>query len=128
MSAPTHDHAWLPAPLPSALERFGRAAVVLVAVDFDGVVSEIVDERSAARPLPASARALERLSTAKSTRVALVSGRTLADLVARAQPTAAMVVVASHGAEVAGVDLRLDDTQVRLRDQVIAAMRTIQSR
>ncbi|MGB8384382.1 MAG: trehalose-phosphatase [Dermatophilaceae bacterium] len=128
MSMSTPDRAWLPAPLQAAIDGFGRTEDVLVAVDFDGVLSEIVEQRSAARPLPASTRALERLSTAPGTRVALVSGRTLQDLVARAQPTAAMAVIASHGAETAGVDLRLNAAQVRLRDEVVTAMQTIWSR
>lgn len=114
--------------LDAALERFAKAATVLVAVDFDGVLSEIVEERGAARPVPASAEALERLSLADGTHVALVSGRTLKDLLALARPTAGMVVIASHGAEVAGLDLRLDAAQVRLREHVIADLEAIRER
>ncbi|MGV1007975.1 MAG: trehalose-phosphatase [Dermatophilaceae bacterium] len=125
MSEADQDGPALPSPQGAALDRLADAAVLLVAVDFDGVLSEIVPDRSAARPLPASVRALKRLSSAAGTTVALVSGRTLSDLRALAQPTDAMLVVASHGAEVAGVQLGLDPAQVHLREEVIAAMRTV---
>lgn len=114
--------------LEAAISRLGRVRRVLVAVDFDGVLAEIVLQREAARPLPASIRALERLSVADRTHVAIVSGRELADLMALANPSAAMTVVASHGAEVAGVDLRLSPGQVTLRHEVIVALEAISSR
>jgi len=116
------------AALHSAVNRFAEAGRVLVAVDFDGVLAEIVGRRSAARPLPASIRALERLSVAHGTHVAIVSGRQLADLTALAQPSPAMTVVASHGAEVAGTGLRLSPAEVALRDEVTAALQAISSR
>jgi trehalose 6-phosphate phosphatase len=114
--------------LDAALQQFGKAERVLIAVDFDGVLAEIVEERGAARPLPASAAALERLSLADGTHVALVSGRTLEDLLAMARPTASMAVIASHGAEVAGVELRLDAAQSRLLERVIADVEAICAR
>lgn len=117
-----------PEALEAAVDRFGQARTILVAVDFDGVLAEIVEDRSAARALPASADALERLSAAAGTQVALVSGRDLADLTALARPTEAMAVVASHGAEVAGVRLRLDAAQERLRDEVVAGFEAVRAR
>jgi trehalose-phosphatase len=83
--------------LDAALARFAGRGRVLVALDFDGVLSPIVDEPSAARPLPAAAEALERLVA--STDVALVSGRDLDDLRARAAPPAAVVLVGGHGTQ-----------------------------
>jgi trehalose 6-phosphate phosphatase len=123
-----HQAGVSPEGLETAVERLGQARRVLVAVDFDGVLAEIVEDRSAARPLRASADALERLGVAAGTQVALISGRDLDDLTALARPTAAMAVVASHGAEVAGVELRLDAAQERLREEVIARFEAVRSR
>ncbi|WP_432571543.1 trehalose-phosphatase [Kineococcus sp. SYSU DK005] len=86
-----------PAELVAELERFAARGRVLVALDFDGVLAPIVDEPSAARALPASAAALERLVA--TTDVALVSGRALDDLRACAQPPAGVVLVGGHGTQ-----------------------------
>lgn len=88
--------------LDDALRRFAGRAGVLVALDFDGVLAPIVDEPSAARPLPAASRALDLLSSLDGVTVALVSGRHLDDLRALASPPPAAVLVASHGAQVDG--------------------------
>ncbi|NAZ88055.1 trehalose-phosphatase [Kineococcus sp. T90] len=85
------------AALAAELERFAARGRVLVALDFDGVLAPIVDEPSAARALPASAAALERLVA--TTDVALVSGRALDDLRACAQPPAGVVLVGGHGTQ-----------------------------
>lgn len=76
-----------------------RAAVgpVLVALDFDGVLAPLVDDPSTSRALPASAAALDRL--AGLVRLALVSGRALADLAALATPPEGTLLVGGHGAE-----------------------------
>ena len=88
--------------LRGALERFAARRPVLVAFDFDGVLAPIVDVPSDARPLPRTARALAELAGRDGVRVALVSGRALADLRAVAGPPDDVALVASHGAEVAG--------------------------
>lgn len=92
----------LDAGLRAALAGFAAQPRVLVALDFDGVLAPIVEEPSAARALPASAQALRALAAADGVTLALVSGRALADLRAVADPPAEAVLVASHGAEVAG--------------------------
>lgn len=94
----------LPADLDAALRRFAGAGRVLVALDFDGCLAPIVEDPSAARALPGSDAALRALSRRDGVRVALVSGRALADLRAVADPPPEVVLVASHGAEVAGAD------------------------
>jgi trehalose-phosphatase len=71
-----------------------------VAVDFDGTLAPLVDDRHSARPLPAATAALQRLAATPDTVVAFVSGRSLADLRRLAQPPAPAVLVGSHGAEV----------------------------
>ena len=51
--------------------------------DFDGTLSGLVPDRTAARLHPASRELLKELATAPGNRVAVVSSRTLADLVPR---------------------------------------------
>jgi trehalose 6-phosphate phosphatase len=95
--------------LQDALDRFAARPRVLVALDFDGVLAPIVADRDAARPLPESSRAVGRLSSCEGVTVALVSGRALADLRRLADPPPASLLVASHGAEVEGTVIALDD-------------------
>jgi trehalose-phosphatase len=92
----------LDAGLVTALERFAAQPRVLVALDFDGVLAPIVAEPSAARPLPESAAALRELVGLDGVTLALVSGRALASLREVADPPPGAVLVASHGAELAG--------------------------
>ncbi|WP_432536614.1 trehalose-phosphatase [Kineococcus arenarius] len=87
----------LDAGLAGALEAFAARGRVLVALDFDGVLSPIVDEPSAARALPESSAALARLVA--TTDVALVSGRALDDLRACAQPPEGVLLVGGHGTQ-----------------------------
>ncbi len=87
--------------LGAALARFAARDVVLVAVDFDGTLAPIVTDPAAARPVPRARDALHALARTPGTHVALVSGRTLADLRLLADPPPGAVLVGSHGAEVA---------------------------
>ena len=86
--------------LDAALTDLVRRPGVLVALDFDGVLAPIVRDPDAARPLLRSARAVLDLATVDGVRVALVSGRTLADLRRLADPPPATLLVGSHGAQV----------------------------
>ncbi len=87
--------------LEAALARFAARDVVLVAVDFDGTLAPIVTDPAAARPVPRARAALHALARRPGTHVALVSGRTLADLRLLADPPPGAALVGSHGAEVA---------------------------
>lgn len=95
--------------LATALEAFAALPVVLVALDLDGTLAPIVDDPAAARVLPRTAVALSRLAAFPRTHLALVSGRAMDSLRAAARPPEGAVLVASHGAEVEGVDTELDD-------------------
>jgi trehalose 6-phosphate phosphatase len=75
-----------------------RPDQLLVALDFDGTLAPLHDDPSAARMLPQTAQALTRLLAA-GVRLALVSGRGLADLARVAEPPVGTVLVGSHGAE-----------------------------
>jgi trehalose-phosphatase len=74
--------------------------VLLVALDFDGTLAPVVDVPADARALPEARDAVLRLARAPGTRVALVSGRSLASLVEVSDPPAGVMLVGSHGIEV----------------------------
>ncbi|MEJ5913964.1 trehalose-phosphatase [Pseudokineococcus sp. 1T1Z-3] len=89
--------------LVTALERLAGAARPLVALDFDGVLAPLVDDRDAARPLGRSSAALAALAALEGDRalsLALVSGRPLEPLARLASPPEGTSLVGSHGAEV----------------------------
>ncbi len=91
--------AELPAGLAAAVARLAHTEQLLVALDFDGTMSPLVDHAGDARPLPRSAAALASLASLERTTTALVSGRALASLRAVASPPAPTLLVGSHGAE-----------------------------
>jgi trehalose 6-phosphate phosphatase len=94
---------------------------LLVALDFDGVLAPLQDDPSASRILPRGVTALEALAGLPDdarVRVALVSGRAMADLHALAQVPAGTLLVGSHGAERARVTtFGLDRDVVQLSDE-----------
>ena len=74
---------------------------LLVALDFDGTLSPLVDEPMTARMSAAARAAVERLVEAPGTIVALVSGRSLRDLriIAEHEDSSRILLAGSHGAE-----------------------------
>ncbi|MGF1647097.1 MAG: trehalose-phosphatase [Kineosporiaceae bacterium] len=115
--------AGLPSGLPAVLRRF--PADGLVALDFDGTLAPIVAVPAEAALPPATRTALESLAVARPGRVALVSGRALADLSSVARPPAGVLLVGSHGAEVAGAHSPLDAAAATLLAVVTAEIETI---
>ncbi len=89
----------LPLGLVTALEGFAMRPSLLIALDFDGVLAPIVADPGAARALPQSHRHLVSLAALPGVRLALVSGRQLADLREVAAPPPGTLLVGSHGAE-----------------------------
>ena len=87
-------------PLLAALRRLAGVERLLVALDFDGVVSPIVERAEQARPTPATADAVVRLAALPLTWTAFVSGRSLSSLQTVASPDARTLLIGSHGAEV----------------------------
>lgn len=85
----------------SDLERLARTPRLLVGLDFDGTLSPLVDEPMSARMIPAARRALDALAALPGTDVALVSGRSLADLRVISEHTddSLFHLAGSHGAE-----------------------------
>jgi trehalose-phosphatase len=121
--------------LVAALAGLARRPKVLLALDFDGVLAPIVLDPDAAAPLPRSADALAALAALDGVHLALVSGRTLADLRRLAAAPASAALVGSHGAQVAGengadlgVAARLDPAARALLARASAALHEISGR
>ncbi len=70
----------LPRELVGALREIARVKRLLVALDFDGTLAPEVDEPEQARAIPEARAAVLALLELPNTRVALVSGRSLASL------------------------------------------------
>jgi trehalose 6-phosphate phosphatase len=94
--------AAVPAELLAALADVAARRPLLVASDYDGVLSPIVDEPSAAVPTPGVAEVLARLAAVDGVTVALVSGRGVADLRTVSGFSGPFRWVGSHGAEFDG--------------------------
>ncbi|MGY1811088.1 trehalose-phosphatase [Blastococcus sp. SYSU D00669] len=92
----------VPAGLRAALAAVAPRRPLLVASDYDGVLSPLVGDPSAAVPEPGAAEALARVAAADGVTVALVSGRGVADLQRTSGFTGAYRWVGSHGAEFDG--------------------------
>lgn len=113
--------------LDAALVAFAQRSPVLVALDFDGVIGPIVEHPDDARPTPEAAAAIARLVRAPSVRLALVSGRRIADLAAVASPPPGTTLVGSHGAErgVIADDGELVVEPLDLTDEQAALLREV---
>lgn len=103
-----------------------RAAGLLLGLDFDGTLAPIV-----ARPedaaLPARVRpVLESLARRPDTRVAVISGRALADLTGRVG-VAGVYYAGNHGLEIDGPDVRrMHPAADAARDQIAALGRELE--
>ncbi|WP_105566530.1 trehalose-phosphatase [Microbacterium halophytorum] len=117
------------------LPRIAEAERLLVALDFDGTLAPLRDEPMDSRALPESVSAIARLVEAPETVVALVSGRTVADLrvIAEHGDDARVWLAGSHGVEFwrpGGVDVpgdeHADDAEhAALSDRLRAAARRL---
>lgn len=118
------------------LTALARTPRLLVALDFDGTLSPLMDKPMAARMLPAARDAVHALAALPCTTVALVSGRSLSDLriIAEHRDDSPILLAGSHGAEfwtpTDGVILPDDDPaevvrRDRLRAEAEAATRRL---
>lgn len=107
-----HDHHDAAGPADGAALRTAlRAAVadparrpLLVALDFDGTLAPLQDDPRASRVLPDAVTALRALAAhPEAVRLALLSGRAMADLDELAEVPTGTVLIGSHGAERARV-------------------------
>ncbi|MBD1543863.1 trehalose-phosphatase [Arthrobacter sp. IA7] len=105
-----------------AVRRIAGTDHLLVAMDFDGTISPIVDHAGDARPLPRSAAAFAELTALPRTTTALISGRALDSLRAVASPPEETLLIGSHGAEAwlgpGSAPLTLDPAQLSLLEEV----------
>nr|WP_297426599.1 trehalose-phosphatase [uncultured Actinotalea sp.] len=105
MSA-VHPPASRPGPTPDDVARAAEEVVAavrdggaLLALDFDGCLAPLQDDPEASRALPAAVAALGRLATVPGLHLAIVSGRALGDLSAKAEVPEGTHLVGSHGGE-----------------------------
>ncbi|HET9516432.1 MAG TPA: trehalose-phosphatase [Actinoplanes sp.] len=109
-----------------AIGRLARVPQLLVACDYDGTLAPLVDDPTAARPLPESVAAIRALAALPQTTVAVVSGRALRDLATLSRLPSEVHLVGSHGSEFdVGFVERLTPDAVDLRSRLKAALRAI---
>jgi trehalose 6-phosphate phosphatase len=102
-----------------ALREFARSSAPLVVCDYDGTLAQLVDDPDQAFPVEESVVALETLATFADTHVAVVSGRSLHDLVALCPFPPEIHLVGSHGSEFDGsLDNDLDPAQLELLSSI----------
>jgi trehalose 6-phosphate phosphatase len=116
--------------LRDAIAALAATPRLLVALDFDGTVSPLVDNPADSRVLPAARTALTTLERMPGTWVAFVSGRPLSGLVRVTEADDSALLIASHGAEVrltgGSVDVGLsDDERSRLGALASALQRIV---
>ncbi len=118
----------------ASVEGVATTDTLLLALDFDGTLSPLVDEPLSARMTPGARAALAELAALPRTVVALVSGRSLAHLreIAEHADDSPVWLAASHGAQfwVPGIgdEPREDDTaDLALRDRLRAEAETATS-
>ena len=115
--------------LREAVRRIAQTEHLLVAMDFDGTISPLVDRAGDARPLPRSAAAFAGLAALPRTTTALISGRALASLRAVASPPVDTLLIGSHGAEAwlgpGSAELTLDAAQRELLTEVRGVLEDI---
>lgn len=126
---PAKDPLTLSPELREATRRIAQTEHLLVALDFDGTISPIVDRADDARPLPRSATAFAGLAALPRTTTALLSGRALASLRAVASPPVNTLLIGSHGAEAwlgpGSAELTLDENQRLLLAEVRSMLEEI---
>jgi trehalose 6-phosphate phosphatase len=81
------------------INEASRAAVLLVATDYDGTLAPLVSEPSSAEAHRQSLVALKALAEMPQTHIAVISGRALADLGGRFKDVDRAHLVGSHGSE-----------------------------
>jgi trehalose 6-phosphate phosphatase len=110
----------------SHIDQIAQTRVLLVASDYDGTLAPIVSEPSLASPHPEAIAALKTLAEAVDTHVAIISGRSLADLAAHVAGTKPALWVGSHGAEFStGFTTPLPAALLQLHEQLVLIARSL---
>ncbi len=111
------------------LDAVAQTPLLLVATDYDGTIAPIVADPDAARPDREALLALRRLAALPNTHVAVVSGRSLADLARLSSLTEEVHLVGSHGSEFEpGFASSLPEETQSLRERVERELRAIAAR
>jgi len=92
-------HGTLDAGLRAALGRIARVPQLLIGCDYDGTLAPLVDDPTAAGPLPEAVAAVRALASLPQTVVAVISGRALRDLATLSRLPSEVHLVGSHGSE-----------------------------
>jgi trehalose-phosphatase len=85
--------------LRAALTRIAQVPQLLVGCDYDGTLAPLVDDPTAAGPLPEAVAAVRALASLPQTVVAVISGRALRDLATLTRLPSEVHLVGSHGSE-----------------------------
>ncbi len=93
------------------LEAIAQVPVLLVASDYDGVLSPIVADPAAAVPDEAALGALVRLGRLPQTHAVAISGRSRGALLRLAGAADGLMMIGTHGAE--GLDYEVDEDLVQ---------------
>ncbi|MEM9406913.1 MAG: trehalose-phosphatase, partial [Acidobacteriota bacterium] len=115
--------------LEDRLRELARTPTLLVASDYDGTLSPIVDDPQLAYPERESVAALRALADLVDTHVVVVSGRSLRDLAALSRQPSEIRLVGSHGSEFdAGFATALSPETIALRETVTRRLAEIAAR
>lgn len=108
------------------LGGLAKAPVLLVGCDYDGTLSELVDDPDAAHPHREAFLALQKLAQVPNTHVAIVSGRSLESLAAATGSPEGILLVGSHGSEFdVGFAAALSEEAASLRDEGLALLHEV---
>jgi trehalose-phosphatase len=108
------------------LDELATRDTLLVATDYDGTVAPIVDDPARATPHREAIVALNLLASLPRTEVAVISGRSLADLAALTNLPPSVHLVGSHGSEFdPGFHSELPRDAVVLRERIAAELEAI---
>ena len=112
--------------LSDKLEAIARVPVLLVATDYDGTLSPIVDDPAMAVPDRESIVALRLLAACAHTHVAIISGRSLEDLGKLTGEPEGVHLIGSHGSEFEpGFAEALPQQAVDLRESIQSELASI---
>ena len=89
----------IPMDLRHAIRDAVRTPHLLVGCDYDGTISHIVEDPTAAAPLPYAIAALRSIAMLPTTTATVISGRSLRDLAALSRLPAEVNLIGSHGSE-----------------------------
>jgi trehalose-phosphatase len=122
-AAPTAE---LDPALAARIDAMAREPVLLVASDYDGTIAPIVDDPAKAAPHREAIVALQLLANLPETHVAVISGRSLADLAGLTNLPGHVHLVGSHGSEFdPGFHSGLSPATLALRERIASDLGAI---